>query len=102
MGSCKHQANKFQNEKCLAKYKLVVVVIDNPYNPAEFVVIPCSDSVVRTANTLSGYPHSQAPPSLIPRLVGMRLAPTQLFIDYSTEKPGKACTDRGYTSVSSI
>ena len=59
----------------VGKYKLVVVVIYNPYNPAEFVVIPCSDSVVRTANTLSGYPHSQAPPSLIPRLVGMRLAP---------------------------
>jgi len=32
-----------------AKHKLVVVVIDNPYNPAsEFVVILCSDSVVRT------------------------------------------------------
>jgi len=43
----KHQGNKFRNEKCLAKYTLVVVVIDNPYNPAsEFVVIPCSDSVV--------------------------------------------------------
>jgi len=36
-----------------AKYKPVVVVIDNPYNPAsEFAVIPCSDSVVRTAHTL--------------------------------------------------
>jgi len=70
----KHQGNKFQNEKCLAKYTLVVVVIDNLYNPAsEFVVIPCSDSVVRTAHTHSGYPHSQAPPSLIPRLMGMRL-----------------------------
>ena len=33
----------------VAKYKPVVVVIDNPYNPAsEFVVILCSDSVVRT------------------------------------------------------
>jgi len=55
----------------VVKYKPVVVVIDNPYNPAsEFVVILCSDSVFRTANTLSGYPHSQAPPSLVPRLVG--------------------------------